>query len=76
MLATAMREIFPEAKVHPSIGEKIANYRKEQVAQVKALIAANRVVVVGMTQNRSPSGRVACSIAKALPTNTWVLAAT
>jgi monothiol glutaredoxin len=54
MLATAMREIFPEAKVHPSIGEKIASYRKEQVDQVKSLIATNRVVVVGMTQNPFP----------------------
>lgn len=54
MLASAMREIFPESKVHPSIGEKIANYRKEQVDQVKSLIAAHRVVVVGMTQNPFP----------------------
>src|SRR3954468_15357260 len=54
MLATAMRDIFPETKVHPSIAEKIANYRKEQVAQVKSLIAAHRVVVVGMTQNPFP----------------------
>ncbi len=49
-----MREIFPEAKVHPSIGEKIASYRKEEVDQVKSLIAAHRVVVVGMTQNPFP----------------------
>jgi glutaredoxin-related protein len=54
MLATAMRDIFPESQVHPSIGEKIANYRKEQVSQVKSLIAAHRVVVVGMTQNPFP----------------------
>jgi monothiol glutaredoxin len=54
MLAVPMREIFPEAKVHPSIGEKLANYRREQVDQVKALIAAHRVVVVGMAQNPFP----------------------
>ena len=54
MLATPMREIFPEAKVHPGIGEKIANYRKEQIDQVKSLIAAQRVVVVGMSQNPFP----------------------
>jgi len=54
MLATPMREIFPEAKVHPSIGEKIANYRREQVDQVKSLIAAHRVVMVGMAQNPFP----------------------
>lgn len=49
-----MRNIFPEAKVHPSIGQKIANYRKEQIEQVKSLIAAQRVVVVGMSQNPFP----------------------
>ena len=54
MLALPMREIFPAAKVHPSIGEKLANYRREQVDQVKSLIAAHRVVVVGMTQNPFP----------------------
>jgi len=54
MLAMPMRDIFPDTKVHPSIAEKIANYRKEQVDQVKSLIEANRVVVVGMTQNPFP----------------------
>lgn len=54
MLATPAREIFPEAKIHPQISEKIANYRKEQIDQVKSLLAAHRVVVVGMTQNPFP----------------------
>ena len=54
MLAMPMRNIFPEAKVHPSIGEKLANYRKEQIEQVKSLVAAHRVVVVGMSQNPFP----------------------
>src|SRR3954470_8748774 len=54
MLAPAMRDIFPETQVHPRIAEKIASYRKEQVEQVKSLIAAHRVVVVGMTQNPFP----------------------
>ena len=48
------REILPEAKVHPHIADKIANYRKELIDQVKSLIAAHRVVVVGMTQNPFP----------------------
>lgn len=48
------REIFPESKVHPKIGEKIAGYRKELIEQVKGLLAAHRVVVVGMTQNPFP----------------------
>jgi monothiol glutaredoxin len=50
----AMRNTFPEAKIHPGISEKIANYKKEQVDAVKALLAAHRVVVVGMTQNPFP----------------------
>ena len=49
-----MRDTFPEAKVHSAIAEKIATYRHEQVAQVKALIAAHRVVVLGMSQNPYP----------------------
>ena len=54
MLAMPIREVFPDAQVHPSIGEKVASYRKEQVDQVKSLIAAHRVVVVGMAQNPFP----------------------
>jgi glutaredoxin-related protein len=49
-----MRDTFPEAKVHSAIQEKIATYRHEQVAQVKELIAAHRVVVIGMSQNPYP----------------------
>jgi monothiol glutaredoxin len=48
------RDTFPEAKVHPAITEKIASYKKGEVDAVKALIAAHRVVVVGMTQNPFP----------------------
>jgi len=54
MLAMPMREVFPEAKVHPAIGDKIANHLKEQIAQVKSLISAHRVVIVGMSQNPFP----------------------
>lgn len=50
----AMRDTFPEAKVHPAITEKIASYKKEELDAVKALLAAHRVVVVGMTQNPFP----------------------
>ena len=49
-----MRDTFPETKVHPAIQEKIATYREAQVTQVKELIAAHRVVVVGMAQNPFP----------------------
>ncbi len=51
---SAMRNTFPETKVHPAIAEKIGNHRKEQVAEVQALIAAHRVVIVGMAQNTYP----------------------
>ncbi|HYP77251.1 MAG TPA: glutaredoxin [Polyangiaceae bacterium] len=54
MLATATREIFPQTRIHPKITEKIANYRKDQVEQVKSLIEAHRLVMVGMTQNPFP----------------------
>lgn|SRR5690349_14073653 len=54
MSAMPVREIFPEARVHPKISDKIAGYRKDQVDQVKSLIAAHRVVVVGMAQNPFP----------------------
>src|SRR6478735_4823702 len=54
MSAMSVREIFPGAKVHPKISDKIASYRKEQVDQVKSLIAAHRVLVVGMAQNPFP----------------------
>jgi monothiol glutaredoxin len=49
-----MRDTFPEAKVHPAIQEKIATYRQDQVALIKGLIAAHRLVVVGMSQNPFP----------------------
>jgi len=54
MLAMPTREIFPDTKIHPQIIEKLAGYRKEQVDRVKSLIAAHRVVVVGMAQNPFP----------------------
>ena len=49
-----MRDIFPEAKVHPAIQKKIETYRQEEVAQVKNLIALHRLVVIGMSQNPFP----------------------
>lgn len=49
-----MRDVLPEVQIHPSIREPLASYRKEEVSAVKALLAAHRVVVVGMTQNPFP----------------------
>ena len=53
MPAPPLRDIFPEAQIHPGISEKISSYRKDQIGQVKSLIAAHRVVV-GMSQNPFP----------------------
>jgi glutaredoxin-related protein len=54
MLAIPMRDVLPEANVHPGIRDKIATYRADQLAEVKALVAAQRVVVLGMAQNPFP----------------------
>ena len=54
MLALPMRDVFPEAQVHPGISEKIASWKKEEVSAAKALIAAHRVVMIGMSQNPFP----------------------
>ncbi|MFZ5896718.1 MAG: glutaredoxin domain-containing protein [Myxococcota bacterium] len=48
------RSLLAESRVHPSIREKIANYRNESIREVEALIADNAVVVVGMSQNPFP----------------------
>ncbi|MEP7050585.1 MAG: glutaredoxin [Pseudomonadota bacterium] len=50
----ATRNTLPQSKVHLAIAEKIGNHRKEQVAEVQALIDAHRVVIVGMAQNVFP----------------------
>lgn len=54
MTLTPARETFPEPHIHPSIREKVGQYRKSQIEQVKALLAKHRVVVVGMSQNPFP----------------------
>jgi glutaredoxin-related protein len=48
------RNILAEADIHPAIREKIANRHAEIVREVRAAIAANDVVVVGMKQNPHP----------------------
>jgi hypothetical protein len=48
------RTILDESHVHPTIRPKIANNHAEIVREVKAAIAANDVVVVGMAQNPHP----------------------
>jgi len=48
------RSILDEAHIHPAIRDKIANNHAEIVQEVKAAIAKNAVVVVGMAQNPMP----------------------
>ena len=48
------RMILDEAKIHPAVREKVANYRASIINEVQAAIAANEVVVVGMKQNPNP----------------------
>jgi glutaredoxin-related protein len=48
------RMILDEAKVHPAVREKVANYRTDMVREVQAAIAGSEIVVVGMRQNPAP----------------------
>lgn len=48
------RTLLDEARVHPAIRDKIANYRLRLVNEVQAAMAAHSVVVVGMRQNPFP----------------------
>jgi hypothetical protein len=48
------RNILDEAHIHPAIRERIINQRAVIVREVRAAVAANNVVVVGMKQNPHP----------------------
>jgi monothiol glutaredoxin len=48
------RPILDEAAIHPAIRPKIAGWNQAIVDEVKAAVAANDVVVVGMAQNPFP----------------------
>jgi monothiol glutaredoxin len=48
------RQILDETHLHPAIRERVAGYHGDIVAQVRAAIDANPVVVVGMAQNPHP----------------------
>jgi len=48
------REVLAEAKIHPAVRDKIARHGAEILAEVKAAVAANDIVVVGMRQNPFP----------------------
>ena len=55
-----MRPILEEAKIHPALRDKIANYRTNIVKEVQDAIAANAIVVVGMRMNPWP--KKACKL--------------
>ena len=48
------RPVLDEARIHPAIREKIATLHADIIDEVRAAIAANPVVVVGMSQNPMP----------------------
>jgi monothiol glutaredoxin len=48
------RPILDEAHIHPAIAGKIATHHVDIIDEVRKAIAANTVVVVGMTQNPMP----------------------
>jgi monothiol glutaredoxin len=48
------RHVLPEARIHPSIREKISEHHRDLVDEVRAAVAAHDVVVVGMAQNPFP----------------------
>jgi len=48
------RMILEEAKIHPAVREKVANYRADVIREVQAAVAGNDIVVVGMRLNPNP----------------------
>ena len=48
------RNILDEAHIHPALREKISSNHADIVSEVQSVIAANKVVVVGMKQNPFP----------------------
>jgi len=48
------RPVLDEAHIHPAVRDAIANHHADILGEVKAAIAANGIVVVGMAQNPFP----------------------
>ena len=48
------RALFDESRVHPAIRQKMAEQGQAVIAEVEAAVAANAVVVVGMSLNPFP----------------------
>lgn len=53
------RAILDEAQIHPAIREKVAVHQQAMVSEVRAAVAANAVVVVGMGMNPFPKKAMA-----------------
>jgi len=49
------RRILEEARIHPEIRDRIANYRDEIVREVEAAVVESPVVVIGMRHNPFPA---------------------
>jgi monothiol glutaredoxin len=49
------RPILDESSIHPAIRGTVAGWNRTIVDEVKAAVAANAVVVVGMAQNPFPA---------------------
>jgi len=49
-----MRNIWPEASIHPAVREKVSNHHKDIVEEVQRAVQENDVVIVGMAQNPHP----------------------
>ena len=48
------RPVLPEDRIHPEVREKIASFGSDILREVREAIAANAVVVIGMSQNPFP----------------------
>ncbi len=49
-----MRAILKSEQIHPAIREKVSKHHEDLLAEVRAAVDANDVVVVGMAQNPFP----------------------
>jgi monothiol glutaredoxin len=48
------RSVLDDDHIHPAIHERVAGFHADFVQEVRAIVAANDVVVVGMAQNPFP----------------------
>lgn len=61
------RHVLPEARIHPSVRSKVAEYNRDLIDEVEAAIAKNDVVVLGMSQNPFPRKARALLKEKGIP---------